>query len=167
MTEVWKECPSLEGYEVSNFGKVRNAKTGHILKTNYQRTSRYETVTVGTKKIHCDIHRLVAAAFIDNPEHKTQVNHIDGDKSNNRADNLEWCTGSENMKHAFCNGLLNNCSKRKIQVDIIGTNITTGDSMRFECVNEASSWIGSVHVKDVLDGMRKSTKGWTFAYEGT
>lgn len=51
------------------------------------------------------VHRLVAMAFVPNPEGHTEVNHIDGDKGNNHCDNLEWCSRLENMRHAFANGL--------------------------------------------------------------
>ena len=92
-------------YEISNIGLVRNSKTQKILKTNFSKG--YERVNLTHKGIQKQffIHRLVATAFINNPLHKEQVNHINGDKSNNNVYNLEWVTSSENIKHAFDNGL--------------------------------------------------------------
>ena len=107
MKEYWKvieECPI---YLISNMGNVKNIKELKTLKTykrrDYIRIDLYDKRI--KKPIKRSVHRLVAEAFIPNPLKKPQVNHIDGDKDNNSINNLEWCTASENMKHAFKTGL--------------------------------------------------------------
>jgi hypothetical protein len=94
-------------YFVTKEGKVINAKTNKILKPVFN-TGGYQQVTLHNriKSKNIVIHRLIAKAFIPNPENKPQVNHIDGNKSNNSVTNLEWCTCSENVKHAHKIGLL-------------------------------------------------------------
>jgi hypothetical protein len=100
-TEIWKDVPGYAGqYQVSNTGKVRNAKRGRELKPHTQGSGYKQTMlSVNGKRSHPLVHRLVAAAFIPNPENKPQINHKNGNKSDNRADNLEWCTMSENLQH--------------------------------------------------------------------
>lgn len=121
MTEIWKEIEGYEGfYEVSNLGNVRsldrmvfNPKSGMTLRkgvslkySKNHKGYKYVGLTRDGKRSGLKfIHRLVAKAFIDNPENKPQVNHIDGNKVNNCANNLEWMTDGENQKHAKDNFL--------------------------------------------------------------
>lgn len=109
--EIWKviDWEYFTNYEVSNYGRVKNTKTGNILKPLGK---RYSSVTIRLKKYDRKntsylIHRLVAIAFIPNPLGLPQVNHIDGDKLNNHYGNLEWVTAYENHIHAENNGLSN------------------------------------------------------------
>lgn len=105
--EVWKDVVGYEGrYEVSNLGNVRSILGGRRLGTvlrqapvdvGYYRVSLCDTRGIRHKRVH----RLVAEAFIENPDNKPCVNHLDGVIDNNNLTNLEWCTYSENMKHSF------------------------------------------------------------------
>ncbi len=90
-------------HEISNFGRVRNIKNGKILK---ERVTNVDYVKYKLKGKEYLAHRLVAIYFIPNPDNKKTVNHIDGDTRNNRIENLEWCTQTEQMHHAVRTGLL-------------------------------------------------------------
>lgn len=108
--EIWRDICGYEGlYQVSNCGRVKRfhkttpprilkpgLNTWGYLKVSLSRNNENETQ---------NIHRLVAQAFIPNPDGKPQVNHKDGDKTNNCVDNLEWCTHEENNRHAIATGL--------------------------------------------------------------
>lgn len=108
-TQEWKGIEWLDKYKVSSSGDImsfHNSK--ERLKAVIPIRSGYYTVNLsylGSCKTFY-IHRLVAQAFIPNPENKETVNHIDGDKSNNCVSNLEWMTRSENSKHGYDNGLI-------------------------------------------------------------
>jgi glucan-binding YG repeat protein len=119
--EQWKDIPGYEGYyQISSKGKVRsldrvlsedsmgrsNRVKGRPMKIRLDKKG-YCTVGVSKDSVkkHLKVHRLVAQAFISNPHNKPQVNHINGDKTDNRVENLEWCTQRENNIHALKEGL--------------------------------------------------------------
>lgn len=93
--EEWRKIKEFDNYSVSNFGEIRNDKTGRILKLHIS-TSGYYQVMMGRKTIPQYVHRLVAKAFIPNNSNKPQVDHIDGNKLNNSVENLRWVSVSEN-----------------------------------------------------------------------
>ena len=138
LKEVWKDIKGYEGlYQVSNMGKIKSLKFSHgnkekILKGNKEKFG-YLVVTLYKNKgrKNFKIHRLVAETFIPNPKNLPQVNHIDGNKQNNRIDNLEWCTAKENTNHAHKTGLANNDNlKIKVkQYDLNGNFIREWDSI--------------------------------------
>ena len=135
----WKRID--DRYSVSDCGDVRNDETGYILKGRPV-NGRYLYVVLHGKGVA--IHKLVAGAFIPNPENKEQVNHIDGNKKNNRVENLEWCTRSENTIHAYKIGLCkrkfgksNPKYKGNIQMLTIGGELVK----EFESSYEARNWI--------------------------
>lgn len=113
--EIWKDIKGFrELYQISNLGRVRRKDTFKILKPiilskNYRGVRLYETKeNAVTKKLH----RLVAEYFLPNDLNLPQVNHKDGDKSNNRVDNLEWCSNDYNMNHAIISNLIKKGEER-------------------------------------------------------
>lgn len=110
MKEIFKDIKDYDGlYQISNCGRVKSLKRNIILKPSANNKGYLHVILYknGNSKIG-RIHRLVAENFIPNPGNKPQINHIDGHKSNNNVNNLEWVTNSENQKHAFKMGLQTN-----------------------------------------------------------
>lgn len=118
--EIWKDIKGYEGfYQISSFGNARSLT--RTVDHNWMRsielegqalsptTTEFGYLILGLSKKGkmrtIFVHRLVAMNFISNPDKKRSVNHKDGDKTNNNVDNLEWVTHSENMKHAYANGI--------------------------------------------------------------
>lgn len=131
-------------------------------------------LTLNRTKITYKVHREVAKAFIENPDGLPQVNHKDGDKSNNLVENIEWITNRENAHHALRSGLWDSVVQGAMRENesrkkpVIGYYCSGNEAYtkRFESVSEAERYIGSRHIVDVLKGKRNHVKGWTFAYEG-
>ena len=103
MVEVWKNILENSNYEVSNLGNIRHSIT-HELKAQHLNQDGYSCCN-GASPTTQRVNRIVAEAFIPNPQHKDTVNHINGIKTDNRAENLEWATRSEQMIHAYKLGL--------------------------------------------------------------
>ena len=135
MTEEWKDIEGYEGkYQVSNLGRVRSLDRDIVRRTRYGTMAPYHINGSVLKPLHSQgdycyvhlfdkdgastnhkVHRLVAKAFVPNPDNLNEVNHIDEDKDNNRADNLEWCKHVDNCNHGTRNE--RSAVKRGIQVE--------------------------------------------------
>lgn len=121
-TEQWVSIENLSNYEVNNFGVVRDIHSGHTVKTlvfgGCKKHGYYKGVNLLNdtgELVKYYVHRLVAEAFLSNVESKSDVRHLNGDKSDNNADNLKWVTRAENMKLSIANGQV---SKRRTKIDL-------------------------------------------------
>lgn len=186
--EIWKDVKGYEGiYQVSNKGRIkslsryergRNGKPcfrkekilkGQVSQYGYRRIQLFKD----SKVKFPGVHRVVAEAFIPNPENKPQVNHKDGNKLNNNVENLEWVTQSENMKHALELGLykpnVESARKKanKVRLTKVNQYDFNGNYLRsFNSVKEAAKHVG-VHqsgISNNLRGVSKSAGGYVWKY---
>ena len=171
--EEWKKVKGTHGkYLVSDMGKVMSLarEEAHIMTPTITEKGYLRVyLTIHGKSKGFSIHRLVAEAFLDNPDSLPQVNHIDCNKKNNGVDNLEWISNIDNAHHAIENGLwksvyagaLAENEKRKKAIIAYKDN----EELRFRSISEAERYFGSRHITDVLKGKRQRVKGWTFSYD--
>ena len=163
--EDWKTCKGFDNYSVSSDGRIRNDKTGCVLKP-------FKVGAIGNQYYAVDlhgttrkIHRLVALAFISNPENKPQVDHINGDHFDNSVSNLEWVTGSENCIHAYSSlnkvrltGHSNPYSKKVVRLE---------DGKVYGSLQEASRDVGlkgHSSISRCLNKYSKTAGGFHWAY---
>lgn len=167
MNEIWKKIADFENYEVSNLGNVRNAKTGRIMKPHKNTVGYWQTAIHKDGKQHFKCtHKLVAEAFVDNPRHCTEVNHLDEDKNNNRADNLAWCTHKENINHGTC--IKRGIEKRKERYPAkkVIAIFPNGATHCYKSASDASKQLGlnEGSIRCVLGGSKRTLNGIRWIY---
>lgn len=162
--EKWLPIEDYPNYEVSSLGNIRNTRTGNLMRP-WTMQNGYQAISLrneyGRKNFY--VHRLVADAFYDGDHDNFEINHIDGRKNNNFIGNLEWCTHSENTRHAIRNGLftphrLPPHPHEGVRVRIVETG-EVFDSLT-ECADAINGF--KTAISACLLGKVKSHKGYHF-----
>ena len=166
MEEIWKTISYASNYEVSNFGNIKNKKTQRLVKINYERLKRDNKRARpglshnGINKAYY-LHRIVAEHFIQNPNKLPEVNHIDGDYYNNKADNLEWISKLDNMRHASENKLMKRYTRK-----VIITNKETREEKLFDSVSNCAIYLNySISSISQSCNSKRIDKIWEMQYE--
>lgn len=168
--ESWKDVKEYEGlYQVSTLGRIKSLKYKKVMlpakgKDGYLKIC----FTKNNKKKTIKIHRIVAENFIPNPMNLSQVNHIDGNKNNNSVSNLEWCTQSENMQHAFKNHLIvRKKGKDSSKAKKVNQYSLTGKFIRqWDCIADVTRKLGirGYNISGCCKGKRHTAGGFKWKY---
>jgi len=157
----WKDIPNIAKYQCSDTGLIRNKYTGEILKQSINQKGYIQhCISINGKRKIIFPHRIVALLYVDNPKNEQTVNHIDGNKINNNANNLEWCSVKENTTHAA------EILKRKMW----GLNkktvlcVETGKTFPSTLAVEKEMGIDNAWVSDICNGKKISAHGYHFKY---
>lgn len=170
----WKDVIGWENiYEVSDSGMIRRVDTGIVLSLKPHKNGYvYANLSFNGIKQHFRVHRLVAISFIPNPDKKEYVNHVNGIKHDNRVENLEWTTPSENDLHAYKNGLrvspkvwsgkYGKHHNRSLKVRMISDN----EVKIFDSIQEAERLtnVGHQNIIKVCKNQRKTAGGFKWEY---
>jgi hypothetical protein len=171
VVEEWRSVKGYEGsYQVSNLGRIRSVDRvsvnkfgwerrlkGAILKQVVSQSGYYRvSLSCGNRIVNKTVHKLIAEAFIENIDNKSQVNHIDSNKLNNQINNLEWCTQSENTQHSVMSMTFSNSKPVKC----------TTDGKVFKTIQSAANFYNthSRSISEVLKGRWKQLNGRNFVY---
>lgn len=186
--EIWKPIKGYEGlYEISNLGRVkslgREKRMGycyglHTIKERIlSQYSSYDYKRINLSKEgkikHFQVHRLVADAFLEKPDGEVEIDHIDGDKSNNIVDNLRWVTHYENIHNPISmekkkknyrigkqkEGGLSHKAKK-----VVAVNMMTGDVLKFDAIVEATKFLRN-KISECVRGKSKYHRGYKWYYE--
>lgn len=156
--EIFKEIKGFEGYyEISNLGKVKNVKRNTILKPKIDKFGYHKyRLQYNNNDKYIFAHRIVAIAFLDNFKLLEQVNHINGIKNDNRIENLEWCSRSENIIHSY--NILNRNKK--------ATPIIRNDGKEYKTIKEAAfdNNVSTSSIIQNLKGKSKTSNNFIFKY---
>ena len=180
MKQIWKDIKGYEGlYQISNLGNVYSIKNNKLLKLHISHKGYVVVCLYKNKKQHTQqIHRLIAQAFIPNPNNYPQINHIDGNKKNNQINNLEWCTQSYNIKEAYRLGLMPRTRKssftkghhKNVTISINQYDLQENFIKKWNSIVEASYQFNnisnnpSVNISGVLRNKRKTAFGYIWRY---
>lgn len=169
--EIWRPVVGFEGaYEVSNLGNIRSFKVGDgILMTPNRKKYGYMKVILFKDRKPCykSLHRIVAEAFIPNPNNLPQVNHIDENPSNNRVENLEWCTPADNCNHGTRNDRISMSLTKKYGVPVYQFSMDGEFIARYDSLSDAgrATSLSPSSIRHACLGERESVGGfmWSFA----
>lgn len=180
MQEIWKDVKGYEGrYLISNFGNVQSVKSGKLLKVHTSHKGYVIVLLYKNQKSHTNqLHRLIAQAFIPNPNNLPQINHIDGNKQNNDISNLEWCDQHHNIKEAYRLGLMpriregsfvkghqRNDTTKINQYDLNGQFIKEWGSIKSASLQFKNiSNHPQANISGVIRGNRKTAFGYIWRY---
>lgn len=143
MNEVYARLEWLDGYMISNLGNVMNLKTGNIFCGRINKKTGYREINIqlNGKTKYLLVHRLVAEAFCKKPNDGNvyEVNHINGIRTDERAENLEWVTHAQNLKHSY---LIGNREYDVSPKAVIATNKSTGEQVLFSSIYKAARFFG-------------------------
>lgn len=164
--EIWKTLKINNKYLISNKGRVkslcyRNSNKEKILSC-YGKNYKIVKLTKNNERKDYYIHRLVAEAFIDNPNNYPCINHINGDKRDNRVENLEWCTYQHNIKEAFKLGLSKNKrgSGNGRSVEVNQYTLENKFIRKWESMRLAETTLKIKHINECCKNKRKTAGGY-------
>jgi hypothetical protein len=173
MEEIWKPIENYENYHISNLGRVKNINTNKIMKLNSKGGYLGVSLVNDLNRKNFKIHRLVALAFIPNPENKSDVNHIDKNKHNNNISNLEWNTRAENNRHGKLNVIITTNKNKPINRIDKNTNELLE---KYVSIETAAEWVlslgltknahnGRNSIGNVITGLSKTAYGFRWELE--